>query len=197
MPRHSSATRKTATDAALAFSRGNGRSATTLIPLIYDDLRVLAGRYMGREFGYRTLQPTALVHEAYIRLLQVERIDWQGKTHFFAFAATQMRRILVEHARARSQKKRGGKADRVTLQDTMMMTPAQSIDLLSLDLALDRLARRSPRQSHVAELRLFSGMLVSEVAQALGISERTVKKDWKVAKVWLAMTLNYTRRKTS
>jgi RNA polymerase sigma-70 factor (ECF subfamily) len=108
-----------------------------------------------------------------------------------------MRRILVEHARARSRTKRGGNPERVTLQDAMMITPEQSLDLLSLDMGLDRLARRSPRQSRVAELRLFSGMLVSEIAHVLGVSERTVKKDWKVAKAWLAMTLNDSPGRTS
>ncbi|MDH3464142.1 MAG: ECF-type sigma factor [Acidimicrobiia bacterium] len=191
-----SATRQTATDAVIGPSGGDGRSATTLMPLVYDDLRALAGRYMQREWGYRTLQPTALVHEAYIRLIRVERIDWRDKTHFFAFAATQMRRILVEHARVRSRKRRGGDPERVTLQDTMMITPEQSVDLLSLDMALDRLARRSPRQGRVAELRLFSGMLVPEVAHVLGVSERTVKNDWKVAKAWLAATLNDSQRTT-
>jgi len=186
-----------ATDAVIGLSNHDGKSAATLMPLVYDDLRILAGRYMEREYGYRTLQPTALVHEAYMRLIQIERLEWRGKTHFFAFAATQMRRILVEQARTRSRKKRGGDPERVTLQNKMMVTPAQSIDLLSLDMALDKLAQRSPRQSRVAELRLFSGMLVSEVAQALGISERTVKKDWKVAKVWLAIQLRSPEREIS
>ena len=190
-------TRQLATDAVIALSAGKSGSAQTLLPLVYEDLRALAHRYMSREYGYQTLQPTGLVHEAYVRLIQIERVAWRDKTHFFALAAIQMRRILVERARDRLQKKRGGNPQRVTLEDSMMVVPAQSLDLLSLDSALDRLAQRSPRQSRVAELRLFSGMLVSEVAQALGISERTVKQDWKVAQAWLATRLGSTAREAS
>ena len=163
--------------------------ASQWMQVAYDDLRALAHSYLNRERGYHTLQPTALVHEAYLRLVKINRIRWRDKTHFFAFAATQMRRILVEHARARLQHKRGGGMQRLTLHDAVLPAQQAPVDLLSLDLALQRLERRSARQCRVAELRIFSGMLVSEVSQVLEVSERTVKSDWAVARAWLAAQL--------
>lgn len=166
-----------------------GADAAKLTPQVYGQLRALARRYLSGEHGYNTLQPTALVHEAYIRMADIERIEWSGKTHFFAMAARQMRRILVEHARAVSAQKRWGKQRRVTLQDGSAMTAERSLDLLALEEALNRLADRSERQSRVAELRLFAGMNAVDTAHVLGVSERTVREDWRVARAWLAREL--------
>jgi RNA polymerase sigma factor (TIGR02999 family) len=135
------------------------------------------------------LQATALVHEAYLRLIENDRIDWQGKTHFKAMAATQMRRILVDHARARSAKKRGGGRP-ITLTETLLSTAKPSVDLLALDQALERLSSRSSRQGRVAELKLFAGLLTHEIALSLKVSERTVKEDWRVARAWLMKELS-------
>ena len=159
------------------------READRLLPLVYRELRALAARYLRSERAGSTWQPTALVHEAYLRLIESERIDWKGKTHFMAVAAIQMRRILVDHARARAAKKRGGRP--ITLTETLLSTAKPSIDLMALDEALDRLATRSPRQARVVELKLFAGLVSTEIAFSLGVSERTVKEDWRVARAWL------------
>jgi len=157
-------------------------------PELYDELRAIARRYMRHERPDHTLQPTALVHEAYLRL-RTARISWQGRTHCLALAAREMRRVLVEHARAVHAQKRGGRALRVTLHDTVDPTRAPSLDLLAIDRALCKLATASERQARVAELRLFAGMQVAELAAHLGVSERTVKGDWRVAKAWLSREL--------
>ena len=160
---------------------------------VYEMLRSLAERYLRGEGGYHTLQPTALVHEAYLRMLKIERVEYAGKTHFFATAARQMRRILVEHARAEGRQKRGGGRKRVTLQDHDAMTAERSIDLLALEESLTRLAARHARQARVAELRLFGGLNVAETGQVVGIAERTVKKDWRMARAWLSRELRTIR----
>jgi RNA polymerase sigma factor (TIGR02999 family) len=177
------ATRAEATE-LLARGLEQPRAADRLLPLVYTELRALAARYLRSERAGSTLQPTALVHEAYLRLIGNERIDWKGKTHFKAMAATQMRRILVDHARARGAKKRGGGRP-ITLTETLLSTATPSPDLLALDQALGRLAARSPRQGRVAELKLFAGLPSTEIAFSLGVSERTVKEDWRVARAWL------------
>jgi RNA polymerase sigma factor (TIGR02999 family) len=170
-----------------AHTAGDPRAAAELMPLVYKKLRALAGSYLRRERQGHTLQPTALVHEAYIRLIDVDKIDWQGRTHFLAMAATQMRRILVEHARAHKTKKRSAK--KVTLNEAVVGGSERSVDVVGLDDALDALARESPRQSRVAELRFFAGLSVKETAYVLDVSERTVNEDWRVARVWLARAL--------
>lgn len=157
---------------------------------LYEQLKSLARRYMAKERPNHTLQPTALAHEAYIRLHRIDRVEWRGRTHFMAVAATQMRRVLVEHARAAAAHKRGGKLRRVSLHDHSALTPERSIDLLILDGALDRLRRSSPRQARVAEMRLFSGLEVLEIATVLDVTDRTVKRDWRVARAWLACELS-------
>ena len=181
------ATRAEATE-LLAQVTDKPRAADRLLPLVYDELRALAARYLRSERAGSTLQPTALVHEAYLRLIEIDRIDWQGKTHFKAMAATQMRRILVDHARARDAKKRD-RGRSVTLTETLLSTTKPSVDLLALDEALERLSARSPRQGRVAELKLFAGLLTNELALSLGVSERTVKEDWRVARAWLMKEL--------
>ena len=179
-----------ATLALTRHSTGDTRAADELLPVVYDELRALARRYMRQEGGYNTLQPTALVHEAYLRLIRINQMDWNGKTHFYAMAATQMRRVLIERARAAKAKKRGAGGIRLTLAEMDTAVPAPTLDLLSLDMALDELENRSARQAKVAELRLFAGMNHLETAHALKVSERTVRTDWRVARAWLARELD-------
>lgn len=167
-----------------------GAAATArLLPQVYRELRRLAARYLEGEGPDHILQPTALVHEAYLRMAKVDRVSWRSETHFFSMAAKQMRRALVEHARALKTQKRGRGARRVTLQDNLVATGPGTVEVLALNEALERLAARSRRQARVAEMRLFSGMAVREIAEALGVSERTVKGDWRVARAWIAREL--------
>lgn len=180
-----SSSRSEATRFLEACAGGDRNAADRLLPLIYDDLRSLAASYLKAERPGHTLRPTDLVHEGYLRLIDQDRIDWQGKTHFFAMAATQMRRILVDHARAAAAKKRGQRPTRVTLDETLAATAEISVEFLAIDQALTRLHERHERQGRVAEMRLFAGMLVREIAVCLGISERTVREDWRVARAWL------------
>ncbi len=163
-----------------------------LVEEVYQSLRALARRYLNREGGYHTLQPTALVNEAYLRMLNIHRVDYAGKTHFFATAARQMRRVLVEHARAAGRQKRGGGRQRVSLHDEDALTRQRSIDVLALEEALEGLMGQHPRQCRVAELRLFGGLTVAESAVVLSVGERTIKKDWRFAKAWLARELDST-----
>ena len=156
---------------------------------LYEEMRALARSYMSRERPDHTLQPTALVHEAFLRLNSSPRVEWRSDTHFLAMAATHMRRILVDHARAAGSQKRGSRPRRVTLGDEFAITEEETLDVLVIDEALRRLEDRSSRQAKVVEMRLFSGMTVDEVAAALGVSERTVKGDWRVARAWLAREL--------
>ena len=168
---------------------GDPDAAARLMPLVYDQLRALAGYYMRDERPDHTLQPTALVHEAYLRMVDVERIDWRSRTHFIALAATQMRRILVEHGRAHRAQKRGGGLRRVTFSSGLAVAPDDELDPLALDEALTKLSRKNERQGTVAELRLFAGLDIRETAYLLDVSERTVKRDWRVARAWLRREL--------
>jgi RNA polymerase sigma factor (TIGR02999 family) len=158
-----------------------------LTEALYDELRRIARRRLRREAAVHSLQTTALVHEAYVRLAAKRDVRWYGRTHFLAAAAGEMRRILVDHARARGASKRGRRPRRVSLAEAVV--PDRSVEVLALDEALEGLAAKSARQARVAEMRLFAGMLVPEVADALGVSERTVKDDWRVARAWLARRL--------
>jgi RNA polymerase sigma factor (TIGR02999 family) len=178
-----------ATATLQAHVRGEPAAAEQLLPLVYDTLRLLARRYLRREGPGQSLQPTELVHEAYLRLIDQDRIDWKGRTHFFAMAAIQMRRILVERARAKAAVKRGAGMRRIALHDGLANDPGTSLDLLALDEALDRLEQRNARQCRVAELRIFSGLEHMEVAEAVGVGEKTVREDWKKARAWLAREL--------
>lgn len=168
-----------------AHVNGDAGAAARLLPLVYQELRALAARYLRGERAGFSLQPTDLVHEAYLRLIELDRIDWQGRAHFFAMAATQMRRVLVDHARAAEAAKRGGRQVRVTLNEDLATAHHPSVDFLVLDEALSRLGSRHERQGQVAEMRLFAGLEVKEVALYLHVSERTVKEDWRVARAWL------------
>ncbi len=173
-------------------STGGRASAEDLFPLVYDKLRQLAQRYMARERPEHTLQPTALVHEAYLRLVDQSRVNWQGRTHFFAGGAGIMRRILIDHARDRHAAKRGAGWRRVTLEHAVLPSPGHDLDpeqLLSLNAALEGLAKVDKRAATIVELRFFGGLSVPEVANVLGVSKRTIESDWTHAKAWLKREL--------
>jgi RNA polymerase sigma-70 factor (ECF subfamily) len=179
-----------ATDLLLAWSGGDASAFDKLVPLVYQELRVLAQRYMRRERPDHTLRPTALVNEAYLRLIDVNRIQWQNRAHFLAFAAQTMRRILVEFARNRHRQKRGGDAIHVTLGDVVEMAEEKQADLVALSDALTALASFDARMSQIVELRFFGGLSVQETADVLKVSAETVMRDWKTAKVWLLRELS-------
>src|SRR5262245_48809145 len=182
--------RSDATDLLVAWSNGDQAAFDKLVPLVYQELRVLAQRYMRRERPDHTLQATALVNEAYVRLIDVNRIRWQNRSHFLAVAAQTMRRILVEFARQRHRQKRGGDAVRVTIGDAMEIGQDSSADLVALSDALSALATFDPRMSQVVELRFFGGLTVQETSEVLNVSPETVNRDWKTAKAWLLRELN-------
>lgn len=167
------------------LSKGNEAAGQTVMPLIYGELRRIAGRYMRREQGEVVLQATALVHEAYMKLVEQRSVDWQSRGHFFAIAAQLMRRILVDHARKRIRLKRGGGRAPIQLDEGVALSPDRSSELIEMDAALSRLAKIDPRQAKIVELRFFAGLTVEETAEILGISAKTVKRDWSVAKAWL------------
>ena len=169
-------------------------TAEQLMPLVYDELRRLARGYMARENRDHSLQATALVHEAYLRLVDQTRVNWQGRTHFRAVGARVMRRILIDQARRRGSRKRGGDRQRVTLGDSILRPPDPDVDLpelLSLNDALEELDRLDERQAKVVELRFFGGLTTAEIAAALGVSERTVGDDWKHGRAWLKRELSH------
>jgi RNA polymerase sigma factor (TIGR02999 family) len=172
-------------------SRPRGAELESLATLAYDELRRMARRLLGRENPGHTLQPTALVHEVYLRLAGRPEIAWYGRAHFLAAASAEMRRILVDHARSHGARRRSGRPKRVTLDEGMLAVPDRTLEILSLNEALATLKSRSLRQSRVAEMRLFGGMHVTEVAAALQVSERTVKDDWRMARAWLTRALRY------
>ena len=172
------------TELLVAWSAGDEESLKRLTPLVYDELRRLARRHLARERG-ESLQPTALVHEAYLRLLDQRSVNWQNRAHFFAIAARLMRRILIDHARRRVAERRGGGAVHVPLDDAGQVSLERSGELLALDEALDELATVDARKSQVVELRFFGGLSVQETAAALGVSEVTVIRDWSTARAWL------------
>ena len=166
-----------------------GGATAELIPLVYDELRRLAAHYLRRESSAITLQPTALVHEAYIRLIKLQKVEWQSRSHFFATAATAMRRILVDHARAHQANKREGLRAAISLDEALVVSPARSSQLIALDDALEGLAKLDPRQSQVVELRFFTGLSIEETAAALDLSKATVNRYWVTARAWLLREL--------
>lgn len=178
------------TNLLIQLKKGNQDAESRLVPLVYEELRRLAGRYMRGERPGHTLQATALVHEAYLRLAGEREISWQNRAHFFAVAANLMRRILVDHARTKRAKKRGGDDQKVSFDEAVLVQPQASPQCLALDEALERLAKRDPRQARIVELRYFGGLSEQEAAEVLGISTRTVKRDWNVARAWLYQELN-------
>jgi RNA polymerase sigma factor (TIGR02999 family) len=179
-----------ATELLLAWSHGDQSAFDELVPLIYQELRVLAERYMRHERADHTLQATALVNEAYVRLIDVNRIQWQNRTHFLAVAAQTMRRILVEFARQRHRQKRGGRAMHVTISDAEDVAHQRGHDVVALSDALSAMARFDSRMSQVVELRFFGGLTVQETADVLDVSPETVMRDWKTAKAWLLRELS-------
>jgi RNA polymerase sigma factor (TIGR02999 family) len=172
-----------------AWSDGDKGALDKLMPLVYNELHRLAGRYMGGERPGHTLQTTALVNEAYLRLVDVRQMSWQNRTHFFAVSAQLMRRILVEFARSRHARKRGGEAAPVSLDEALVVSSERGEDLVALDDALEALAAIDPRRSRVVELRFFGGLSVEETAEVLKVSAETVMHDWKLAKAWLLREL--------
>ena len=166
-------------------ANGNQAAQEKLVPLVYDQLKRLARRYMRRERAGHTLQTTALVHEAYLKLVGQHSPHWQSRDQFYGTAAQLMRRILIDHARHNLREKRGGTQVVLPLEEDLAFSPEHSEDLLKLDEALDRLSKLDPRQSRIVELRFFGGLSVEETSKFLSVSPITVKRDWAVAKVWL------------
>jgi RNA polymerase sigma-70 factor, ECF subfamily len=165
-------------------TKGNQDAIPKLVPLVYDEMRRLAGRYMRRERTNHTLQATALVHEAYLKMVE-QRSDWRSRAHFFGVAAQVMRHVLIDHARGHTRMKRGGAKEAMALDEALVFSPEKSEELLAVDEALERLAKLDPRQAKVVEMRFFGGLTVEETAEALGISPITVKRDWSLARAWL------------
>ena len=168
-----------------ALSRGNKEAGERLVPLVYDELKRLAGSYMKRERPDHTLQTTALVHETYLKLVNQQAVTWQSRSHFFGIAAQLMRRILIDHARSCVREKRGGHKEVLPLDEALVFHRRGPKSFLKLDDALNRLSKLDSRQSRIVELRFFGGLSVEETAELLKISPKTVKRDWSVAKAWL------------
>ena len=164
---------------------GNKEAEDRLIRLVYAELRRRAAHYLRGESPDHTLQPTALVHEAYLQLTGMQQIEWQSRSHFFAVAAIAMRRLLIDHTRAKRAEKREAFREAVSLDDVLVVSPSRSPDVLALNEALDRLAKVDARRSQIVELRYFAGLTEEETAQFLGVSARTVKRDWRLARAWL------------
>jgi RNA polymerase sigma factor (TIGR02999 family) len=173
-----------------AWRDGDATAPDRLMPLVYAELRRLARDYLRRERPGHTLQPTALVHEAYLRLVRQSDVDWQSRAHFFGIAARMMRRILIDHARAHLADKRGGGPRPLSLDETIHTPADRAAELVALDDALERLAELDPRKGRVVELRFFGGLTAAEAAAFLEVSEKTVKRDWQIARLWLHRELN-------
>ena len=167
-----------------AMRHGDAAAAERLLPLVYQELHRLAKSYMRRERPDHTLQATALINEAYVRLAH-DDVDWNSRAHFIGVAANVMRRVLVDHARSRNAEHRGGELQRVDLQDHLAISPEQLDEVIALDVALTRLEQHNARQARVVELRYFAGLAVEEVASLLDIAPRSVKRDWALARMWL------------
>jgi RNA polymerase sigma-70 factor, ECF subfamily len=170
----------------LAWSGGDQTALDQLIPVVHAELKRIARRYVARERQGHTLQPSALVNEAFLRLVDVHGVQWQDRAHFFALSAQMMRRILVNYALARGAGKRGGAVRQVSLDEAMVVSPARDSELVELDTALESLAKLDPRKAQTVELRFFAGLSVEETAAVLKVSPQTVLRDWKLSKTWLA-----------
>jgi RNA polymerase sigma-70 factor (ECF subfamily) len=173
------------------WGNGNQAALDRLMALVYTELRQLAHRYMRRERPGHTMQTTALIHEAYLRLVDQHQVRWQHQAHFFGIAARLMRQILIEHARRHTRAKRGGGVGTLALDETAIVSQARATELLALNDALERLATIDPRKSQVVELRFFGGLSVEEAAQVLNIAHNTVLRDWRMAKAWLRREIGY------
>ena len=169
----------------IAGSEGDAHALESLLPLVYDELHRQAVGFFRRERAGHTLQPTALVNEVYLRLVNQQEVSWQNRAQFFGIAAQMMRRILVSHARGREAKKRGGAVQHITLQEELAAAPERDLNLLALDDALTRLGTLDPNKSRMVELRFFSGLSVEETAEVMGVSPRTIDRQWQTAKAWL------------
>lgn len=167
------------------WSHGNQEALDKLMPLVYDELRRLAHHYMSREHAGHTLQTTALVNEAYLRLIRRQDMHWQNRAHFFAISAQLMRHILVDHARAHTRGKRGGGAPVLTLDEAAVASRERAAEVMALDDALNRLGALDLQQSRIVELRFFGGLTIEETAEVLGLSPATIKREWRTAKAWL------------
>jgi len=178
------------TQLLLAWNDGDERALEKLVPLVYEELRRLARRRMRLERPDHTLQTTALINEAYVRLVDVHNVHWQNRAHFFALCARLMRRILVDYARGRRYAKRGGGAQPISLDQSVPVAPERSPDLVAVDDALHALAEVDARKAQVVELRFFGGLTAEETAEVLKVSPETVRRDWKLAKVWLLRELS-------
>ena len=178
------------TELLIDWSNGDEQALDRLMPLVYSELKSIARRHLRREEARHTLQSTALVHEAYLRLVDQNRVRWQNRAHFFAVAGQLIRRILVDHARRRRAAKRGGAAQSLTLDQAVAGTGGRNVDLLALDEALTNLSELDAQQARVVELRYFAGLTVAESAEALGVSPATVQRDWTTARAWLFRQLN-------
>jgi len=178
-------TSQNVTQLLIGWSNGDKEALDALLPLVYEELRKQAARYLRHERPGHTLQTTALIHEAYLKLVDQKNVHWQNRAHFFGIAAQLMRRILVDHARTKKRAKRGGSDIRVSFNDANLMGQARDLDIVALDEALTRLAELDEQQSRIVELRFFSGLTVEETAAILAISPATVKRDWSMAKAWL------------
>jgi RNA polymerase sigma factor (TIGR02999 family) len=176
---------KDVTQLLLDWSNGNKEAVNKLIPLVYNQLRGLANHYLRRERPNHTLQATALIHEAYLRLVDQTNVHWQNRAHFFGIAANLMRQILVNHALSHNSAKRGGGAYKLSLDEAVGLSKERDVDLVALDEALTRLAALDSRQGRIVELRFFGGLTIEETAEVLGISPATVKREWTTAKAWL------------
>ena len=174
----------------VAWGNGDAGASEQLMPLVYDELRHLARSYLRRERGDHTLQPTALVHEAYLRLVDSTQVNWQSRVHFYGVAARLMRRVLVDHARAHAAIKRGGQAEKISLDEAGDLLRDQGAGLVALDDALQGLSQLYPRQSRVVELRFFGGVNTQEIGELLQTSESTVERDWQFARLWLQREMN-------
>lgn len=173
-----------------AASAGDSSAANALLPLVYEELRRAAGHLMRAERSDHTLEPTALVHEAYLKLIDQTRVEWQSRAHFFAVAAQAIRRILVDHARRKDSLKRGGGRTKLSLDERLIASFEQSIDTLALDEALQKLAETHPRHARIVEARFFGGMTIKDTAAALGISTATVEREWRYARAVLFRLLS-------
>jgi RNA polymerase sigma factor (TIGR02999 family) len=173
------------------WSNGKSEVLEDLMPLVYDELRQQAVQFLRKERPDHTLQATALIHEAYLKLIGQKDVEWQNRNHFFAIASTAMRRILVDHARERQREKRGGSEENLQLELALNISASEkNIDLIALDEALNRLAKMNERQARVVELRYFSGLNNDETAEVLGVSNATVRNDWNIAKAWLKIQIS-------
>lgn len=182
-------TREAVTQLLVRAGGGDSVATDELFPIVYDELRTIASKFLHSERRAETLQATALVHEAYLRLIGPEQAPWENRAHFFGAAARAIRRILIDHARLRGRVKRGGGKERVALDQALAVTAEPEVDILGLDEALTKLAKADEQKARVVELRFFAGLTVEQTARTLGISESTVARDWQFARVWLAREL--------